>query len=165
MIELIGLIAGILIIWVLWTRLFGAEWIPMPLPKIRKMLELAEVKEGDLLYDLGSGDGRIIILASKEFGARAMGIEIDPLRFLLSWILIKIFKIKAEVRLGNFFDENLSDATVVTLFLLESTNRKLKQKLRKELKPGTRVVSYRWKFDGWTPSKVDEKFKLYLYEI
>jgi len=134
---------------------------------VRKMLTLAEVKTGDVVYDLGCGDGRIIAMAAGEFGARAVGIEADPLRFLWSWMRIKLSGLgsRAKVIWGDFFNHNLNDATVVTVFLSYKANSKLKKKLEEELEPGTRVISYYWTFDGWKATKVDLLSHLYLYEM
>ncbi|MFQ5835577.1 MAG: SAM-dependent methyltransferase [bacterium] len=150
-----------------WTIVMGAGWSPTPLPTVRRMLSLAEVKPEDIVYDLGCGDGRIIIMASREYGARSIGIEADPFRYLYTWVRIIISGLSKKTGLiwGNFFRRDLSEASVVTLFLSQAANNNLKRKLSQELKPGTRIVSYYWTFDGWRPKKVDEKFGVYLYEI
>ena len=150
-----------------WTIFIGAGWSPTPLPTVRRMLSLAEVKSKDILYDLGCGDGRIIIMATKEHGARSIGIEADPFRVLYTWVRIMISGLskKTGVIWANFFRRDLSEASVVTLFLSQSANNNLKSKLSQELKPGTRIVSYYWTFYGWRPKKVDRKFQVYLYEI
>lgn len=164
-----------LIIWVctiflglsfLWPFLVrGAAWTPTPRETVRKMLELAKVSHEDIVVDLGSGDGRIIIIAAKEFGANAIGIEVDPLRIAWSrWkVRRSILQDKVQVVRGNFFTQDLSDATVVTVFQRTGTNKRLKAKLTSELKPGTRVVSYIHLFDGWIPAETDEGFGIYLY--
>lgn len=165
------LVASILfilfIVSVFWPWAVGAAWQPTPMKKVRRMLALAEVKPQDVVYDLGSGDGRIIVTATKEYGAKSVGIEVDPLRFLFSWLRTRVSGLgnRTQVIYGNFFYKDLSAASVVTLFLLESTNDKLRQKFEAELKPGTRVVSYHWTFTGWMPIKVDRESELYLYEM
>ncbi len=150
-----------------WTVFIGAGWSPTPLPTVRRMLSLAEIKPGDIVYDLGCGDGRIVIMASREYGARSIGIEADPFRCLYTWVRIMIsgLRKKTVIIWGNFFRRDLSEASVVTLFLSQEANNNLKKKLGHELKPGTRIVSYYWTFNGWTPKKVDRKFGVYLYEI
>jgi len=135
------------------------------------MLKLAEVKPGELVYDLGSGDGQIVIMAAKEFGARAIGVEIR--RDLVEESLRKIKEYGLEDRVtiihGDFFKVDISDADVVTLYLLTSVNERLRPKLEKELKPGTRVVSHDFEIPGWKPIKVVEineewrSHKIYLY--
>lgn len=166
-ILVIGLAVGAFIASKFWTIFIGAGWSPTPLPTVRRMLSLAEVKPEDIVYDLGCGDGRIIIMATREYGARSIGIEADPFRCLYTWVRIMISGLSKKTGLiwGNFFRRDLSEASVVTLFLSQSANNNLKKKLSQELKPGTRIVSYYWTFYGWRPKKVDRKFQVYLYEI
>ncbi|MBZ2166847.1 SAM-dependent methyltransferase [Methanobacterium sp. VT] len=131
------------------------------------MLEIAEIGPNDVLYDLGSGDGRIITEAVKCYGAKAVGIEADPIRVLWSRMFLFFYRIrdKSKIKWGNFFNEDIIDATAVTLFLGSKANEKLKKKLVKELKPGTLVVSYVWTFHDWKPAKIDYRDKIYLYKI
>jgi precorrin-6B methylase 2 len=152
-------------IWVLWTSVIGAPWVPTSRARVRKILELAQVTENDVVMDLGSGDGRIPIIAAKEYGARSIGIEIDPLRVFWSRMAIRRrgLKSKAKVIRGNFFSQNLADATVVTIYQTTDVNKQLKEKLSTELKPGTRVVSNSFEFVGWTPKSTTKKPDLYLY--
>ena len=98
----------------------------------------------DVAYDLGSGDGRIVVEAARTYHARAVGVEADPLRVLYSRLVVSVLHLKGQVRVvwGNFFHIDLSEATIVTLFLSQGTNRRLESKLMAELKPGTRVVSH-----------------------
>ncbi|HKT21089.1 MAG TPA: hypothetical protein VJR06_00500, partial [Nitrososphaerales archaeon] len=95
------------------------------------------------------------------------GVEADPFRVVYSRLAVSLHRLKGRVKVvwGNFFHVNLSEATVVTLFLTQGTNQRLKSKLLSELKPGTRVVSYVWTFDGWTPKSRDEENELALYVI
>jgi len=153
------------IIWVLWTRLRGAPWVPTPLRIANKMLALAQVQPGELVYDLGSGDGRIVALAARRFGARAVGIEIDPLRYLWTRALVVFLGMSAQVKViwGDFFKQDLSQADVVTVFLLQDTNDSLSLKLVEELRPGTRVVSYKSGFSIWTPLRQDEEDRIFVY--
>jgi precorrin-6B methylase 2 len=152
-------------VWILWPLVIGAGWIPTPKNVVKKMLNLAGVGPGDTLIDLGSGDGRIIIMAAMEHGARAVGIEADPLRVLITRIRIKLkgLEDRVDVIWGNFFKKDLSAASVVTIYQSKNINNKLKAKLQKQLSPGTRVISYKFTFDGWEPTKVDESTKIYLY--
>jgi hypothetical protein len=154
-------------VWIAWPSIFGAPWIPTPRNKARSMLELAEVSHKDIVYDFGSGDGRIIIMAACEFGAKSFGIEMDPLRVLWSRVAIRRSGLskKVEVLRENFFNSNIEDATVVTVYQGVGVNRKLKEKFVNELKPGTRVVSYRFRFQGWKPVKTNEETSSYLYVI
>lgn len=151
----------------LWPLAIGAAYSPSSMKVVRKMLDMAEVGSEDLVYDLGSGDGRIVIEAANKYHALGVGVEADPLRVM--WSRLKIIKLglqqQVKIVWGNLFHQNLSHATVVVLFLWSRTNEKLKDKLQTELEPGTRVVSYVWKFNGWDPVKVDKKERIYLYII
>lgn len=131
------------------------------------MLEFAGVNSGDILYDLGSGDGRIIVMAAKEFGAKSIGIEVDPLRLLWSRLSIRRHNLSEKVNVvrANFFKESVEEATVVTLYQGHEINKKIRDKLAGELKTGTRVVSYRFILDGWTPAKTNEEESIYLYVV
>jgi len=148
-------------------------FVPTPEGVVRRMLELAEVKPGELVYDLGCGDGRILIIAASEFGARAVGIEIR--RDLVEKCVKRVKELGLEDRVtiihGNFFDIDISDADVVTLYLLTSVNERLRPKLERELRPGARVVSHDFEVIGWKPVKVEEikegwrSHKIYLYVV
>ncbi|MFX1603510.1 MAG: SAM-dependent methyltransferase [Promethearchaeota archaeon] len=153
--------------WVVWPLVIGAAWIPTPTETGRKILELAKVREDDVLVDLGSGDGRIIIMAAEDYGATAIGIEADPLRVLWSRRAIRRRSLENKVHViqGNFFNQDLSSATVVFVYQCEGVNRRLKDKLASELKPGTRIVSFSHPFDGWTPVETTEKPDIYLYVV
>ncbi len=157
----------IVFIWIFWAFTIGAGWEPTSKRVIKKMLEMAEANSEDVVYDLGSGDGRIVIEAAKRYDSMAVGIEADPIRVLWSRIMVRIFRLQNNVKIiwGNIFNQNISNATIVTLFLWKNINQKLKPKLLDELKPGTRVVSYIWTFEGWVPSKADNYEKIYLYII
>ena len=134
---------------------------------VKKMLQMAGVGKDDLVYDLGCGDGRIIVTAAGRFGARAVGVEADPLRFLFSLTRVKLSGLGGRVKViwGNFFHQDLRNATVVTVFLSLEANSKLKEKLKRELSPGTRVISYYWVFDGWKVVEIDSSSHLYLYHV
>ena len=155
----------IIVVWIAWSGLFGAPWVPTPKKQVRAMLEAAGVNSNDILYDLGSGDGRIIVMAGKEFGATAIGIELDPIRLLWSRLSIRRHKLGQSVRAirANFFKVSVEDATVVTLYQGQEINKKIRDKLANELNAGVRVVSYRFILDGWSPTKTYEDESIYLY--
>jgi precorrin-6B methylase 2 len=153
--------------WLIWPTLIGAIYVPTPHNIVTKMLEMAEVKENDILYDLGSGDGRIIIKAADKYKAKAIGIEADPLRVLWSRTNIRFKELQDKVSVvwSNFFKTDLSEATVVSIYQGQGINNKLIDKFEKELEPGTRIVSYSFTFDGWEPIKEESDSKIYLYKI
>ena len=161
------LIAVFIVIWIFWAAFIGAGWEPTSMRRVRKMLEMAEVNSKDIVYDLGSGDGRIVTEAAKKYHAKAVGIEADPIRVFWSRLTILRFGLRSQAKIiwGNFFKQNISEATVVTLFLSDYANEKLKSKFLRELKPGTRIVSYIWVFEGWNPVRVNEDKKIFLYVI
>ncbi len=142
---------------------------PSPFPVVRAMLELANVGPNDVVYDLGSGDGRIVIMAAKEFGARGVGIDIDPALITESRANARKAGVENKVQFieGNMFDADLRPATVVTLFLHPDPNLRLRPKLLAELEPGSRIVSYIWDLGDWKPDAertVDDD-KIYFWRV
>lgn len=133
-------------------------FVPTPHEVVDAMLKLAEVRDGDILYDLGSGDGRIPIAAAKKFKVRAVGIDIDPQRIREANANARAAGVTDEVafRQEDLFQADFSDATVVTLYLLDSLNEKLRPKLLKELKPGTRIVSHVFRMGDWEPEQTQQ---------
>ena len=140
-------------------------YVPTPQPVVEAMLKLGEVRKGDILYDLGSGDGRIAITAAKLYGVRATGIDINPERIAEAETNAKNEKVTDKVKFRNedLFEANFSDATVITLYLLPSINLKLRPKLWKDLKPGTRIVSHSFDMGDWEAEKKIEVDGRYLY--
>lgn len=135
-------------------------FVPTPQSVVDAMLKLARVGKDDVVYDLGCGDGRIVITAAKQFGARGVGIDIDPLRIKESNANAVTAGVTDRVKflLTDIFADStdLSEATVVTLYLLPSLNVKLLPKLRRELKPGTRIVSNSFDMGEWQPERTIE---------
>ena len=135
------------------------HWVPTPPAVVDAMLKLAEVKPADVVYDLGCGDGIIVTTAAQKYGARAVGIDIDPQRVKEATERAQKMGVsdKVEIRQGDLFESNIKDATVVTLYLLQSLNIKLMPKLKKELRPGTRIVSQSFSMgEEWPPEKTIE---------
>lgn len=149
------------------STVWGAPWVPSSLRTVRKMLDMAQLQPDEKLVDLGAGDGRIVILAARSYHARAEGVEIDPLRWLFANLLIRVLGLgdRAHVHLGNMFDFNFSDADVVCLYLLQSTNQRLKARLAEQLKPGARVVSHSFSISDWAPIALDDRGGIFVYEI
>ncbi|HEY9881620.1 MAG TPA: methyltransferase domain-containing protein [Leptolyngbyaceae cyanobacterium] len=148
-------------------------FIPTPADAIEAMLELAAVTSEDVLYDLGCGDGRLLLRAAQRWGTQGVGIEIDP-------ILIQAAQARAEAagvdnklsfRQGNLYDCDFAEVTVVVLYLLPHLNLRLRPRLLKELRPGTRVVSHQFDMGDWKPTRVvklepsEEESTLYLWKI
>jgi SAM-dependent methyltransferase len=128
---------------------------PSPHHVVEQMLKLADVRKTDVVYDLGCGDGRIVIAAAQTYGARGVGIDIDPQRIKESQENARAAGVTDRVTFRNedLFEARISEATVVTLFLWPEVNLKLRPKLLADLKPGTRVVSYYWDMGEWQPEK------------
>lgn len=132
----------------------------------RAMCKLAKVGKDDIIYDLGSGDGTALIVAAKEFGTKGVGIEIDPLRAFVSSMLLRSNRLSDKVKIvrKNFFDVDISEASVVFVYLVPKALERLKPKLLKELKPGTLLVSFRYQINLLLLS-YDRKNDIYLYKI
>lgn len=127
--------------------------------------KLAKIKDGDVVYDLGCGDGEVLLLCGK-IGAKGVGVEIDPLRYFAAKIRIKINGLskKISIKRKNFFNEDISKASVIIVYLVPKTLEKLMPKFKKELKKGTRIVSFRYEMSLPTRNE-DKKNKLFLYTI
>jgi SAM-dependent methyltransferase len=138
------------------TRTPDIFFAPTSQPVVHEMLELARVTRDDVVYDLGSGDGRIVVLAAQTYGARGVGIELDPKLVASSRQVAKDAGLDDKVTFieGDLFTADISAATIVTLYLSTSINRELEPKLRRELRPGTRIVSHQFPIGTWTPEKV-----------
>jgi ubiquinone/menaquinone biosynthesis C-methylase UbiE len=134
-----------------------APYVPTPQHVVDKMLDLAQLKPGEKLYDLGSGDGRIVITAAKDYRAKAVGVEISEELYQQTRQRISDLKLDRSVSLvhGDFLDVDLKDADVVTLYLLTETNEKLKPKLE-TLRPGARVVSHDFEIRHWVPERTEK---------
>jgi ribosomal protein L11 methylase PrmA len=131
-------------------------YVPTPQNVVDEMLRLANVSKGDVVYDLGCGDGRLVVTAVKNFGAkRGVGVDIDPQRIAESNQNAKAAGVTGSVKfvVQDLFQTDFSEATVVTLYLLPDVNLKLRPKLLSELKPGTRVVSHAFSMGDWEPEK------------
>jgi SAM-dependent methyltransferase len=181
----------VLFTWLLifsWSHLACAQqgspveqvpYVPTPIEVVDRMLEFGTVKKADIVYDIGSGDGRVIIQAAKKYGAKGVGIEMDPPLVELARRNAKQEGVDhlVEFRQGDALIADVSGATVITLYMLPSFNERLKPVLERQLKPGTRVVVHDYPIEGWKPVKWEEmplmdtrpevtahKHVLYLYE-
>jgi SAM-dependent methyltransferase len=134
-----------------------APYVPTPQEVVDRMLELAQVTKDDVVYDLGCGDGRIPITAAKKYGARGVGVDIDPQRIAESVANAKAAGVSHLVTftLQDAMKTDVSPATVVTLYLLSSSNLKIRPLLTRQLKPGARIVAHNYSMGDWQPAKVD----------
>ncbi|NHJ48593.1 MAG: methyltransferase domain-containing protein [Asgard group archaeon] len=154
-------------VFIAWTFIKGAPWAPTRKEKVHKMFSMANIKQNELVYDLGCGDGRVLVIAAKQYNARAVGIEIDPIRYL--WCKIRILVLglgkRVDVKFGDFFNTNLSDADIVICYLSQKTNEKLQSKLKEELQPNARIVSNLFTFSDLNLKSKDENLKIYAYDM
>jgi SAM-dependent methyltransferase len=132
-----------------------APYVPTPQDVVERMLELAHVGKDDVVYDLGSGDGRLVITAAKKYGAKGVGVDIDPERIAEAKANAEKAGVQSlvEFRQQDALTVDVSPATVVTLYLLSSSNMKLRPILTKQLKPGSRIVSHQFSMGDWQPAK------------
>lgn len=133
-------------------------YVPTSEATVIAMLEMADVDSADVVYDLGSGDGRIVITAAKEYGAKGVGIDIDPKRIQESKENAEIANVTDRVEFiqGDLFESDFSEASVVTLYLLSRLNERLRPILLEQLKPGTKIVSHAFRMGDWEPEKTQK---------
>lgn len=153
------------ILWLAVPVASGLPWVPARGQRIRAALRLANVQPGETVYDLGAGDGRVLVLAAREFGAKAVGIEISPVHCLLVWLRAGLAGVsrQATIRWGNFYRADLTDADVVYAYVTSSQAKRLRACLETRLKPGTRVVTVSSDLDGWQPAAIDRADLVFLY--
>jgi SAM-dependent methyltransferase len=164
---LVLIIALLGLSWIFIPIFSGIPWVPSSDRRIGKALEMSGLKPGERFYDLGCGDGRVLIAAAGRFGARAVGIEISPLHCLVARVRLLAAGIgsSASVRWGNFNSADLSDADVVYQFGHSRYAQSLKQHLEQQLREGTRVVSINVDIPGWQPEAVDRENLVFLYRM
>lgn len=149
----------------------GAPFVPTPMHIGRKMLELGKVKKGENVVDIGCGDGRLVYMAANEMGAKATGYELSPIVYIIAKIRQLFWLSKAKVKFGDFRMHDLSDVDCIVTYMLPDTLRKFIPKFEKELKSGTRIVSYAFNIGDWKPVHVEpssaeeNRSKIWIYEI
>jgi hypothetical protein len=155
------------LLWILVPALYGLPSRPTKINRIRTALQLANLKAGEILYDLGAGDGRVLLVAAKEFNAQAVGIEVGPVQCALIWLrgVASGLGTKIQIKWGNFFKANLSQADVVYIYATSTEVTKLAPYLEKQMKPGARIVSISADFPEWEPQLVNEESLIFLYEM
>ncbi len=167
---LFGVLALIIIVvallWVLVPAFYGLPPISSKEERIRRALELANPQAGETFYDLGSGHGRVLIMAAKEFGLNAVGIETGPVQCVISRVNALRNGVSSKVRIeaGNFYKSNLKDADIVFAYLTSSYGNRLQEKLKRELKPGARVVTVSFDLPDWDVEIFDREQLIYLYK-
>lgn len=169
LIEIIVL--GFLFVPTVIAFLTGAPWVPTPIERAKKMLSLAEIKPGDRVYDLGCGDGRLVHLASKLYGADAIGLELSPLVYFWGRIRNCFLRSKSKLLFRDFRKINYKNARALVFYLLPEILKKMRYKFEQELKPGAIVISYAFHIEGWTPVYIEPKDakknygRIFVYKI
>jgi SAM-dependent methyltransferase len=154
-------------LWIFIPVLSGLPWIPTHRKRIHKALELSKLQPGETFYDLGAGDGRVLVLAATEYDARAVGIELSPAHCALAWLralLSGVFN-QVSIQWGDFYKRELGEANVVFAYLTPSHAMRLKPQLEEQLLPGARVVTISADMDGWEPTAFDSDELIFLYQM
>jgi hypothetical protein len=157
----------LILLWILVPALYGLPPVPTKPERIRKALHLVNLQPNEILYDLGAGDGRVLLIAARDFGAKAVGIEAGPIQCALIWLrtLASGFGSQIKVKWQNFYKADLHDADVVFVYATSKEVTKLAPHLEKQLKKGTRLVSISADFPEWEPSRMDEYELIFVYDM
>jgi len=155
------------VLWVIVPAFFGPPSRPTAQDRIRKSLKLVDLQPGETLYDLGAGDGRVLLIAAREFSAKAVGIEVGPIQCAVIWlrILANGFGNKIQLKWGNYFNADLGKADVVFIYATSREIARLASHLTGQMKPGSRVVSISADFPEWEPSEFDEENLIFVYNM
>ena len=155
------------LLWLLVPAFYGLPSIPTKPNRIRNALKMANLQPSETLYDLGAGDGRVLMIAAGEFGSTAVGIEVGPVQCAVIWLraLASGLGDKIQVQWGNYLNIDLRSGDVVFIYATSSEVLKLAPYLEKQLKPGARVVSISADFHEWEPSDFDEHDLIFIYEM
>src|SRR5215216_2522436 len=161
------LLFGIGLLWILIPALYGLPPVPTNPVRIQKALKLANLQPNEVLYDLGAGDGRVLLIAVRDFDAKAIGIEIGPLQCALIWLKVVAngFARQIHVRWENFYKADLKDADVVFVYATSKEVMKLAPHLETQMKRGSRLVSISADFPEWEPSTIDKQDLIFVYEM
>src|SRR5215216_3252673 len=163
--SLILFLIGLL--WILVPALYGLPPVPTRLARIQKALELVNLQSNETLYDLGAGDGRVLLIAARDFGAKAVGLEIGPIQCAWIWLRATASGLgkQIQVRWENFYKADLKDADVVFVYATSKEIAKLSSHLEKQMKNGARLVSISADFPEWEPSILDDHNLIFIYEM
>ena len=157
----------LVLLWILIPALYGLSPVPTQPERIRNALKLANLQPEETLYDLGAGDGRVLLIAARDFKAHAIGIEIGPIQCILTWLRITANGSGSRIRIrwGNFYKANLKDADVVFVYATSREIMKLAPHLEMQMKKGARLVSISADFPEWEPQEVDTRELIFIYEM
>lgn len=157
----------VIALWILIPALYGLPPVPTKPERIRKALKLANLQPNETLYDLGAGDGRVLLIAARDFGAKAIGIEVGPIQCALIWLRATAsgFRKQIEIRWENFYQVKLKDADVVFVYATSKEVMQLGPHLKREMKRGSRLVSIAADFSEWEPFTFDRQNLIFVYEM
>src|SRR5512138_630866 len=161
------LFSVVLLLWIFIPALYGLPPVPTKPERIRKALKLANLQPDEVLYDLGAGDGRVLLIAARDFGARAVGVEVGPIQCAWIWLRAVASGLgdRIQVRWGNFYKADLHEADVVFLYATSKEVAKLAPHLEQQMKKGARLVSISADFPDWEPSTFDDRDLIFVYEM
>ncbi len=165
----VALIAVVVVVvgalWILVPAVYGLPPVSTNPERIRRALELANLQPDETLYDLGCGHGRVLIMATREFNAHAVGVEVGPVQCAVAWVnaLRNGVRSKVHIEAGDFYKSDLRQADVVYMYLTSSHAGRIQKKLEKELRSGARVVTVSFDLEGWQPVFFDRENLIYLY--
>ncbi|HEX5942263.1 MAG TPA: hypothetical protein VFY66_08290 [Anaerolineales bacterium] len=157
----------LILLWILIPALYGLPPVSTKPERIRKALKLANLQRDEILYDLGAGDGRVLLIAARDFGAKAVGIEVGPIQCALIWLRLTASGLgrQIQVKWENFYRSDLHDADVVFVYATSTEVKKLAWHLEQQMRPGTRLVSISADFPEWEPSAFDDRDLIFVYEM
>lgn len=157
----------ILGIWIFVPIFYGVPWRPTAEDRFRKALQLADLKQGEIIYDLGAGDGRVLILAARELGTCGVGIEVGPIQVMVARLRALLNGVSSQVhmRWQDFHQADLGEANVVFAYLTSDQASRLQKQLITQLRNGTRVVTVSFDLPGWQPEAFDRDDLIFLYRM
>ena len=157
----------LILLWVLIPALYGLPLVATKPERIHKALQLANLQRDETLYDLGAGDGRVLLIAARDFGAHAVGIEVGPIQCVLIWLRVTAtgFRNQIQIRWENFYKADLHAADVVFIYATSKEITKLASHLEKQLKAGARLISISADFPEWEPSALEKHELIFVYEM
>ncbi len=155
------------VLWFVVPLTTGLPWVPAREKRIRKALRMTGLQPGERLFDLGAGDGRVLVLAAREFGAYAVGIEISPIHCLIAWLraLFSGNSRRIQIRCGSFFSTSIQEADVIFAYVTPGHASRLRPYLERQLKNSARVVTLSAEMEGWQPDDIDTPDLVFLYHI
>jgi SAM-dependent methyltransferase len=157
----------LILLWILIPALYGLPPVATKPERIHKSLKLANLRPDETLYDLGAGDGRVLLIAARDFGAKAVGIEVGPLQCAWIWLRAAASGLgdRIQVKWETFYKADLHDADVVFVYATSTEVRKLASHLEQQMKPGARLVSISADFPAWEPSAFDDRHLIFVYDM